>query len=138
MRSLLGKRALLGAASILVLAWIMVSSGRDAGADDPPPPPPDPLAEPITGVVVMPEPGAETGPLQPFQPPPQDPARDVPVEALTAEEQAYVAAGVNVDGWDDIHAGFSTATAQAAADAAAQAAANELGIGELADVGVVP
>jgi hypothetical protein len=137
MRSLLGKKALLGAASVLVLVWIIVGGRGRAGADDPPPPPSDPLAEPITGVVVMPEPGAETGPLQPFQPPPHD-SRDVPVEDLSEEDQAYVAAGVDVTGWDDIHAGFATATAEAAADAAAQAAANELGIAGFADTGVVP
>jgi hypothetical protein len=112
---------------------------RSADADDPSPPSPpgDPLAEPIIGEVVMPEPGAETGPLQPFQAPSHD-SSDVPIEALSDEEAAYVAAGVNVDGWDAIHAGFATATGEAAADAAAQAAANELGIEGFANTGVVP
>jgi len=137
MRSPVLKRALLSAAFVVVLVLIIVGSRRSADADDPSPPAGDPLVEPITGEVVMPEPGAETGPLNPFQAPAHD-SRDVPVEALSPDEQAYVAAGVDVDGWSDIHAGFASATAQAAAEAAAQAAAHELGIDGLGDVGVVP
>ena len=135
MRSLLSRRALLGAALALGLTWAMVS-GR--GSADPNGRQPEPVVdEPITGDPVLPERGQETGPLRPFDPPPVGKS-DVPLAALSPEEAAYVVVNRPAHGWSEIHNGFGGATKQAAFRAAAEAAANELGIPGLGELGVVP
>jgi hypothetical protein len=135
MRNVLSNRALLGAAFVLVLTWAMVAGPSSADPSEPPPPDPGAdLTEPITGDPSWPSPGDETGPIHPFDPPARD-SSDVPINALTPEEQAYVEANRATDGWSDIHAGFSVASHQAAEHAAAEAAANALGLDGLGDVG---
>jgi hypothetical protein len=142
MRSLSSRKALLGAALVVgSTLFVLAGRGGDATGDaDTPPPPPaeDDLTEPITDEPFWPEPGDETGPIYPFAPPPSDPASDVPIEALTAEEQAYALAGTDTTGWDAVHAGFAAASIEAGVRAEAEAAANAQGLDGLGDVGVLP
>jgi len=144
MRSLRSRKALLGAALVLCsTVFAFAVAGADAPTDDAPPPAADPpppsegQAEPITDVALMPEPGDETGPLAPFDPPPQD-TSDVPPGALTPEERVYVEANRNPVGWGPVQAGFGAASREAAVRAAAEAAANALGIAAIVDLGVTP
>lgn len=128
------------AAAAAVIAFAVVMMSADSTPADTQPPelddiPPDDHEEPTTDTPVDPQPGDETGPLRPFDPPPAS-DRAVPLDALDPDEQAYVVANENVDGWDQVHAGFSAATQQAADDAEAQAAANSLGLAGIAVVGV--
>jgi hypothetical protein len=134
MRSLRSRKALLVAALVLCSTLVALAV---AGADDSAPPETpatDPLAEPITGEPGFPEPGHETGPIHPFDPPARD-SSDVPIDALTPEEQAYVEANRATEGWSGVHSSFSVASHQAAEHAAAEAAANALGLDGLGDLG---
>src|SRR5690349_3427631 len=118
MRSSLSKRAyVLVAFGLLILGLGLRPSVEAQPADTPPTGTPP---EPITGEAVMPEPGDETGPMHPFDPP--EPG-NVPVEDLTQAEQEYVAANADATGWSDIHAAFATASQEAAERAQAAKAA---------------
>ena len=135
MRHRLSKLTLLGVV-VFALVWSVASHrGASADPDEPPPPPPAGAEpEPITGTPSTPEPGDETGPIHPFDPPAPG---NVALEDLSPAAQAYVTAGADVTGWQTIHAGFAAASEQAAANAQAQAAANALGLEGLGDTGVV-
>jgi len=142
--SSLASKALPMAAFVLGLGIAIVDAPSSADPTDPPTdpgdtPPDDQLAEPITGDPIMPTPGDEAGPIDPFHVPQPEPG-DVPLEDLSEEEQGYVLDGVDVTEWDAIHTAYSSATAEAATHAASQAAAEEQGLGGdgLGDVGVVP
>lgn len=92
MRSLRSHKALYWTALVLVLGLTAGTLGSSSLADNTPAddtpdeePRPvdanDPLAEPITGDLVYPEPGDETGPLHPFDPPAPS-ASDLSIAAL--------------------------------------------------------
>jgi hypothetical protein len=134
----LGMPQIAALTALMTFAVVMMSADSTPADTQPPSlddPPVDDHEEPTTETPVDPLPGDETGPLRPFDPPPES-DRAVPLDALDPDEQAYVVANQDADGWDQVHAGFSAATQQAADDAAAQAAANALGLAGIAVVGV--
>ena len=132
MRSLLVKRVLPVAAVVSIALWVLVpGSGADAdattGAASTP--------EPITGEASWPAPGSETGPLRPFDPPPELPGA-LQFDDLTPAEQAVVVAS----DWPNaaqVAAAYSAATTQAAQMAAAAAAANSVGLEGIGGSGMV-
>jgi hypothetical protein len=63
---------------------------------------------------------------------------NVPYSALSPAEQAVIDHGRAEQGWDAVNAGFASATIELSATAAANAAANQLGMDNLGQVGVVP
>jgi len=62
----------------------------------------------------------------------------VPYSALSSDEKAVVDRGRDTTGWDQVGDAFASAAAERATGAAAQAAAQQLGIEDLAGQGVVP
>ena len=130
MRGLLTK-GLPTVALALAATWIVVSTTAGADADGTST---GAVPEPITGTPVEPNPGSETGPLRPFDPPSEG---SIGIEHMTAEEQAVIEYGFDHPNSSSVHAGFAAATAQAAERAAAEAAANAAGL-EAIGAGVVP
>lgn len=134
MRSLRPGRPPQIAALLIVIAFTSTLLRADS---IPAGPPADPDEEPTSEIPVLPQPGDETGPLHPFDPPAES-DRAVMLDALTDDDQAYVVANEGGDDWVSVHSGFSAATHEIAVDADAQAAANALGIAGIATIGVTP
>ena|SRR5688500_17644934 len=137
----LARRFALGVVSVGALTWIVVGNYNTGSAE---------VAagifpasgrvvqgEAITGQAVMPDIPEAAAPLHVFNPPPAD-VRDVDLDALSNEEQAYVVDNDDRVPWQQVHAGFSGATEAASRRAKAQHAAETLGIGDLSAAGVVP
>ena len=124
----------------VVLAFVRASWGDGDGpsAGDEPDLDPDDTTEPITGEAVMPNPGDEQPMRDPFTP------YDIGGEAaawrledLTPEEQVVAARGLDED-----QSAIQEAYAEVARDMAEQArdaaVTSELGVAQLAGLGVVP
>lgn len=132
MRSILGSLVVL----FVVGVTVVVSQGDPGSASDPPAdePLPEPVDEPYETI-----PGDEAPPRDPFTPydtgPPE--AR-WSYESLSAEEKAVVDRGRDVTGWDAIHSAYAAAAREAAEAAKATAAATQLGVEGLDELGVVP
>ena len=104
-------------------------------AIDPSPPAP---AERITGEAVVPNPGNESPPRDPFSPYSTGPGPTWSYEDLTADEKIVADKGRDARAWQPINDAFSRASAELAQHAAAEAAEHQLGLDSLAGLGVVP
>lgn len=128
----LAKRLLPGAALVSIVVWlVVVARGADADGTTSGATP-----EPILGEASWPNPGSETGPLRPFDMPPEA-AGAIPIEDMSPDEQAVIERGFDQPNMPAIHAAYAAATQQAAERAAAEAAANAAGLEGLAGAGVV-
>ena len=111
--------------------------GSEAAYADPDPPVDDPVDEPIDDAGDEP---AVTTPRDPFVPYDLGPGA-IPEADMTPEQRADAAALAIMSERlrsESIHAGISTATAEAAAAAQAAAHADVVGLADLDVIGVVP
>ncbi|MBA3394138.1 MAG: hypothetical protein H0T89_15935 [Deltaproteobacteria bacterium] len=126
-------------AVVLIVIAAAVSSWSDSTVPADPPALYPVGPEPITGRAVIPNPGDETPQRDPFSP--YDPG---PPEALWqyaqlgAAEKTVVDHGRDTGGWSSVHDGFRNAVLEQQPAFAAGAAASQLGIADLATLGVVP
>jgi hypothetical protein len=121
-----------GAAILAIATWIIVSASSGAIADGSAA---GAQPEPTTGPASVPNPGSETGPLSPFEAPPELPGA-LQFENLSPAEQAAVEAS-DWPNAEQVHAAFSSATSEAAQRAAAIEAANTVGLEGLGGNGMV-
>lgn len=99
----------------------------------------DPAApEPITGTAVMPNVENKTPPPHRFAPyDPGPPEHLWRYEDLTAEEKKVVDEGRDTTGWEQVHVAYRSAIAERLPAIRAQAAASQVGICDVARLGVV-
>lgn len=126
--------------SLVVCGFLFVAAtSRSDVAPVDPPTVPTPIDEPITGAPITPAPGtaAQVPPKDPFSPYAADPGA-WRYQDLSADEQAVAERGRDATGWAEVNAGFASATGEQAKRAAAEAAATQLGVSDVAEIGVVP
>ena len=137
-------RTILFAAAVVIATACASSLDPTARtpAIDPSPPAAD---EAITGSAVMPNPGNESPPRDPFTPysTGPGPSEKTPkptwsYDDLTDEEKIVADKGPDTRAWQPIHDAYARASAELAQHAAAEAAEHRLGLDGLAGVGVVP
>lgn len=100
---------------------------------------PTPIDEPITGTPITPAPGTAStvAPKDPFAP--YDPGPGSwSYSNLSAEERALADRGRDTTGWPETNSAFARASQEQAQRAAAAAAADQLGVTNVAETGVVP
>ncbi len=127
-------------ASVVVLVTAWAVSSRSAPPPSLPPTitPIDELGpEPITGKPVMPKPGAPSAAPHPFEQPVPDP-KAWKYEDLTPKEREVVDRGRDTEAWRDVHAAYESAILERLPQIQAQAAASQVGVHDLATIGVVP
>ncbi len=87
---------------------------------------------------VMPNPGSESHPKDPFQPYDTGPGAAWTYNDLSPADRAVVDKNRDASQWGPVHAAFNTAVAEQAQRAAASSAASQLGVLDLALTGVIP
>ena len=127
-------RALVGGILLLTAALY-----RDVAASPPPSLPPSAQAEPITGTPAVSAPGGATRRHDPFKPYDTGPPGSTwTYKQLPPAQRAYVDQAGQHGPTQHTLDGFAHAAAERAHEAAGEAAAHELGVEDLASLGVVP
>ena len=99
---------------------------------------PPTLPEPTTEPPTTPNPGDEQPPRDPFTPYSIGNVDGWSYAELTPAEQAVVDRGADTTSWQPVHAAFNAATISRAHAVLSEAAGVELGVPDLAAIGVVP
>ena len=125
----------------LVCGVLLIAANSRSDVASTVPASPTPIDEPITGTPIVAAPGTTSSvtPRDPFAPYDPGPASGLwPYANLSPAERVLADRGRDVTGWDQINGGFAQASAEQAQRAAAAAAASQLGIASVGDIGVVP
>ncbi|MBA3398225.1 MAG: hypothetical protein H0T89_36705 [Deltaproteobacteria bacterium] len=123
--------------TVVAVIFATVVTSRSDATVSPPTYPVGP--EPITGKAAVPRPGSETPQRDPFSPyDPGPPEALWGSEQLGAAEKAVLDHGRDVSGWSSVHDGFRNAVLEQQPAFAAGAATSQLGIDDLATLGVLP
>ena len=132
---------MVGGSCVIAVGFSLSILGRSPDVSGDPSPSvafPPTLPEPTTHPPVMPKPGDEQPPRDPFAPYAHGSPAPWEYDDLTAAEQAIIDRGVDTSSWDPVHAAFNAATIQQAQEVATEAAAIALGVSDLTSIGVVP
>lgn len=121
----------------ILAAWGVASYGDTPGIGTQPVFPPT-VPEPTTYPPIMPNPGDEQPPRDPFTPYAHGSPAPWQYDDLTPAEQAVVDRGVDTTSFEPVHAAFRAASIEQALAAAADAAGIALGVPDLSAIGVVP